>query len=266
LSGKVSHAADFFRVLARTFTEVQEIDASSFAAKIDSRFMRRHLIASRFVIESLGIYAVEEQRELATERRRIDDLLARCLSKKYGALLARYANRLLAGGVATRTARLYLRAAESFCNGVGADSTLPWRAEEAVRHLIKSPGHAASLARFMTHCREHEGWDVRLPPKPLWEKSSGKKTADQVKRLRKALQRTADTPDAELTTRDVARVLSLALGVPAAQLLRERAAGLVVQAGDGSVKITSEATIGTGDPLSRYARRWAALASREQKK
>jgi ribosomal protein L29 len=264
LRQSLDRAASFFAALEKAFACAQEIDAKSLAERMDSRLLRKHLLASRFLAATLGLDETEGHRELVTERRRIAQIISRCEKAKYGVVLAQYVEWLRAAGVADRTARLYLRAAESFCADVGVDASQAWCEQDALRYLAKMPGHAASLSRFFRYCRECRGWDVRLPPRALWAGTSEKRAADKVKRLRKALQRVGSVDTATLTTREVARILSIAVSLPAAQLLRERSAGRVVLHGDGSVELGPQAVIAAVDALYPYARRWLALAAREQ--
>jgi hypothetical protein len=264
LRQSLDRATSFFAALEKAFASAQEIDAKSLAERMDSRLLRKHLLASRFVTATLGLDETEGHRETMTERRRIAQIISRCEKAKYGEVLEKYVEWLRAAGVADRTARLYLRAAESFCADVGVDASQAWREQDALRYLAKMPGHAASLSRFFRYCRERRDWDVRLPPKSLWVGTSEKRLASQVKRLREALRRVSDLDAAALTTREVARILSIAVDLPAAQLLRERRAGRVVLHGDGSVEVRPEAVIAVADVLYPYARRWLDLAEQGQ--
>jgi len=257
----LDRASSFFAALEKSFASAEEIDAQSLAERMDSRLLRKHLLASRFLVATLELNETEGNREIATERRRIAQIISRCGKAKYGEVLEHYVEWLRAAGVADRTARLYLRAAESFCADAGVDASQAWREQDALRYLAKMPGHAASLSRFFRYCRECRGWDVCLPPRSLWVGTPAKRDADQIKRLRKALQRVGGMDTAILTTREVARLLSLAVGLPATQLLREREAGRVVLHGDGSVELAPQAVIATADALYPYARRWLDLAA-----
>ena len=129
-----------------------------------------------------------------------------------------------------------------------------------IGHLRASPGQGANLARFVSYCRKKFGWNVRIPDAKLW-KNSANKTTRQLQELRKALRATIGVADSALTTREVGRVLSLALDIPAAQLLRERDAGQVVMYANGAIEVTDQAVLVPEDPLYRYARRWADLGN-----
>jgi hypothetical protein len=263
LSGLIEHSAGFFQALAEKFQSAEEISAQSVAKAFDSRVLRKHLLASRFLADALQIAGLEDEVEAVTEWRRVNDLLARVRGTRWGALLERYAEWMFAREVAVRTARLYLRAAEAFCDAAGASDIAPWAESDAISYLSSSPGHAASLTRFMTFCREWKGWDVRMPPKSLWTRAPSAKTAEEVKRLRKLLKRMSAKETDLLTTREIARVLSLATGVPAARLIRERQAGAVAVDERGSIAVTQDAVISAEQPLYRFARRWAELAARQ---
>jgi hypothetical protein len=256
----LERAASFFAALEKAFASAREIDAQSLAERMDSRLLRKHLLASRFLATTLGLDETEHHRETMTERRRIAQIISRCEKAKYREVLEQYVEWLRTAGVADRTARLYLRAAESFCADVGVDPSQAWREQDTLRYLAKMPGLAASLSRFFRYCREGRTWNVSLPPKSLWVGTSAKRLASQIMRLREALRRVSDLDTAALTTREVARILSIAMNLPTAQLLRERRAGRVVLHGDGSVEVGPEAVIAVADVLYPYARRWLDLA------
>ncbi len=257
----VERAAEFFRALDRSFSVPQDVTAKTLTAEFDSFFLRKHLLASRFVVTFLKLEGFDEERELATECRRFEAILARTSSEKYGALLASYAAQLINEGTAARTSRLYVQAAEAFCAHAKFDGSVPWLESRMIAHLKVLNGQRANVARFVSYCRKNRGWDVRIPAENLW-KNDSRKTQGQLQELRKALRATAGVPDGALSTRAVGRVLSLALDVPAAQLLRERDSGQVVVNDDGAIKVTEHAVLTADDPLYRYARRWADLSRR----
>lgn len=265
LKQKIEHSAEFFEQLDQRFEALSAVTTESMTGCFDSRFLRKHLLASRFVTEQLDLQDFAACRNSEAERRRYADILARAKNEKYGTLLAAYAEHLAEKRVAMRTARLYLRAAEAFCAHADVGPAAPWREERIIGYLRSAPGQGASLARFVTYCAKELGWDVRVPHKQLW-KSASTTMATQVKELRKALRETDNVPSSALTTREVARVLSIALGVPAAQLLRDRDAGKVLVHETGGIEVTDQAILLPADPLHRYAQRWADLASRNRSK
>lgn len=261
---QIAHAAGFFRLLDRAFEDVADIDAASLMQRIDGRQLRRYLLASRYVIQTLQLDLLEE-RERAAEQRRTQAIIDRSTAKKgnVGATLRSYAEWLTAHGVAPRTARLYLRAAESFSQQVSFGNA-GWTQDQLVRYLKKSPGHRASLTRFVSYCRKSLGWDVKMIPQATLAAAVRRPSpvARQVAQLRKAIAAASKMQEGTMPTKTVVRILSLALDVPAAELLRARNAGDVSVREDGAIEVAVDAVFEPSDSLYRYARRWAELGLR----
>lgn len=259
LRAQINRAAEFFRVLDQRFESMDEINAKSFVQRLDSRFLRRYLTASRHVLASMNLEDIILARDERAEAQRTTNILADSADQPHGPMLRAYGQWLDAIGIAARTARLYLRAAESFCRLASLDGSVPWQPSALVAYLKKTPGNAANLGRFVRYCRKQLGWDVEMPAKTLWRPTASRATRD-VRELRIALKTLDARPDASLTTKELARVLSLALGVSAAQLMRKRAANGVKRYPDGSIEIEQDAVIGVSHPLHRFAQRWADRA------
>jgi len=259
LRAQINRAAEFFRALDQRFESMEEVNAKSLVQRLDSRFLRRYLTASRHVVASLNLDGITVARGERVEVQRTTNILAESANQSHGPMLRAYAQWLDGIGIAARTARLYLRAAESFCRLATLDGSIPWQPSELVAYLKKTPGNAASLGRFVRYCRKQLGWDVEMPAKTLWRPTASRATRD-LRELRIALKTLDARPDASLTTKELARVLSLALGVSAAQLMRRRATTEVKRYPDGSIEIEQDAVIDVSHPLHRFAQRWADRA------
>ncbi len=263
---KIAHAAGFFRLLDRAFEDVAEIDAASMMQRIDGRQLRRYLLASTYVIQTQQLDLVQE-RNRATEQRRMQAIIDRSGAKNgnVGATLKSYAEWLTAQGVAPRTARLYLRAAESFSQQVPLGDA-GWTQDQLLRYLKKSPGHRASLTRFVSYCRKSLGWEVKMIPEAALAAAVGRPSpiVRQVEQLRRAIAAASKMEEGAMPTKTVARILSLALDVPIAQLLRMRNGGAVSVREDGAIEMADDAVIEPSDALYRYARRWAELGRRHR--
>lgn len=257
LRGRVSNSAGFFQELEKHFRAAEEITSESLCAKIDSRLLRKHLLASRFVVSHLQLDGFEETREGATEHRRAEDILSRCQGMPWHGVLSEYLMRLRHEKAAPRTARLYLRAAETFCVNARVDASKPWPELAIVNHLKHLPGSANSLSRFVAHCKDRYGWDVQVPDKAKWA-SPSTKIKKSVETLRKALRDAATQPIDQMPMKVVTRVLSTAMGVPASQLTTDRD-GVTHVMKDGAIQVTDEGLIELGSPLHPFAKRWADL-------
>jgi hypothetical protein len=265
LRRRVGHAAEFFRELSRLFPEEGAVGAKSMAAAFDSRFLRRHLLASRFALARIDVPDFKEACGEATERRRAADILLRSRGKPYAMVLDSFAGQLFREQVAPKTIRLYLRAAEAFCVHGRVASDCPWHEDALVGYLKSSPGQAASLGRFIRYCRLSLGWEVRLPEKKAWT-AAHTRVARDVSGLRDVLKELRRVPTSSAPTKKLARLFSLAFGVPAAQLIRERDAGRIRVAESGTIEITDDAKLHPHDALYEFAARWVELARRRSSK
>lgn len=261
LISQIQHASTFFREFDRHFSREQDVSAQALSERIESRFMRSHLLASRFVVQALALNTFDETRALASEQRRAADVLTEAEGARHGALVLAYDQWLTEMGTAARTKRLYLRVAQDFCTDGKVDSDTPWVERQAIRYLTARPGQAANLGRFINFCKRSKGWDVKLPTKELW-KGKPPQAQERVKALRKALASAEGASRIPATSQALARVLSLALDVPAAQLLRARANGDVKVHTNGDIEVTVDGRIAVSDPLYPIAQRWVELGAR----
>lgn len=257
---RIANAAEFFVELEQVFPSQENINGSAFAERIDSKMHRKYLLASRFLVTYLHLEAFDESREIATERRRTEDILARNKSELFHGLLEEFAAQLARERTALRTVRLYLRAAEVFCVNAYATEATPWSESALVAHLKHFPGSANSLSRFVSHCKVRYGWDVQMPEKAKW-KDPTQKTKKTLTVVKAALRHTSLGSVHEMPLRAVTRLLSAAMGVPASRLLEP--AILERQPNDNNaIFVTEDGLIEPGSPLHPFARRWMDLIRR----
>ena len=250
--------ASFFRLLGDAFAALEDVTPAAMGRRIPSAVLRRHLIASRFVLGERDLGELTEQRSVKAETERSANVIGDAEGEPYQEVLQRYGAWLQGKGTALRTARQYLRSAETYARAVRLDGGKPWKYDTMVVFLRKHPGLGANLGRFTTFCREHLGWDVAMPPKADWkgyrstERLGERKLADVVRKL---ASRSAES----WTTKDLARVLSLSLGITAVELTRTRTVRDMRRA-DGAIAIAKDAVIAPGHPLHAFAVRWAQRA------
>ena len=258
LRAQTSHAADFFRELGRTFKTAEAINAKSLTASVSSKILRAHLLASRFIVSKLELTQFDDARALRSEHLRIANILDQGGDRPYKAVLAVYADWLANQKIAIRTRRMYVRAAENFCAHCQLDGSSAWPVQGLIDYLIASPGQAASLGRFVTYCQIELNWNVRMPAKTLWHRVPDNTKRD-LKLLQKIVKSMEEKVASKITTQELGRLFSLALGVSASQLLRERRSAGVRRHDGGAIEIMPAALIGPSHPLYRYAQRWADL-------
>jgi hypothetical protein len=250
--------ASFFRLLGDAFAALEDVTPAAMGRRIPSAVLRRHLIASRFVLGERDLGELTEQRSAKAETERSANVIGDAEGQPYQEVLQQYGAWLQGKGTALRTARLYLRSAETYAKAVRLQAGTPWQRETMVAFLRKNPGLGANLGRFTTFCREHLSWDVAMPPKADW---TGHRSAERLtqRKLAQAIKEMSSRPSGSWTTKELARVLSLSLGIPAEELVRMRASGTIRRL-DGSIAIATDAVVAPRHPLYAYAVRWAERA------
>jgi hypothetical protein len=256
-------SVEFFLELQGKFVGSKEITSKYMSERFGSKFLRKYLVASRFVIERLNLERFQEAREDVAERGRALAIVERASEKLYGPLLHSYAAHLEGHGSNLRTMRLYLRAAEAFCVDRNIKNSAAWPSGTLEAYLIKSPGHFASLTRFVTFCRKHLKWDVAMPRKGDRPVKPLQAVQDRTE-LRRQMKKVADVPPSCQTTRQLGRILALSLGVPAVQLVKDRKEHVPHRQPDGSIYMMDDAIIAKDSPLFRYAQRWVELSERHR--
>lgn len=260
---RVNQAAAFFQGVEKHFKSLDEISSETLCKKVGSRFLRKHLLATRFLVAHLQLDGFDEARESLAEGQRADDILTRCVGKPWHEILVNYLGQLKRKNTAPRTARLYLRAAEAFCMNAHVDGSKAWSDGAILAHLKHSPGTANSLSRFVAHCRDCYGWDVWLPDKTKWT-SPSLKVKKAVEAVRKALRAAHAHPVETLPMKTVVKVLSSAMGVPMSRLT-EGVCGSSEARPDGSILVAEDGLVELGNPLHPFAKRWVDLVKHRRR-
>ena len=267
LRTSLRQAAEFFQSLGEAFPSPDALNAKTLVQALGPKALRRHLLASRFVLLRLEHSGVVDSAEMTqaraahVERQRHDQVLVDAQATPYGPLLEGYAQALRDQAVAPRTARMYLRAAERFCAQVHVDGQVPWSAVDLQSYLVASPGQGASLARFVSHCGTARGWNVAMPARDLW-KSTLSDDQKSFRRFKRVLRLTAMQYVETLSTKALAALFGHSLGVSAAYMLRHRRDHGAPRNADGAIVVLPDAVIGPRHSMHPHARRWAELAER----
>lgn len=251
----------YFQAIELAINDRDKLDSNSLHAAISSPVHRRHLLAYRFLIKTLGEQGAIAAREESNEARRLEAILVRAEGKAYAQLLKDFVDAQRVKGTANRTIRLYAGVAQSFCERADASSDAGWRQGAVLVFLKHTPGAASSLSAFVGFCRRHKGWDVSMPSKQVQRELAGVGQHAE-DRLRKALTATLDRPVGDLKLFEVARVIAAATGLSLRNLIGATTVG--PEGGDGSIFLAVDAQIVPGHPLHPYAVRWRALLDLRQ--
>ena len=182
LHGRSGHQPNCFKIFTSHETFFERIDAefpaltdiheTSILDRLGVTLLRKHLLVSTFLQERLGISFRAEAKEDSAEKARIQEKLIKNIREPWAPLLTGYESWLSNEKVTVRTKRLYLRAAENFCQTEKLKSDAAWGTNALPSFLKKNPGSRASLFRFVSYCRVIMKWEVEVPSRPQSSSSS----------------------------------------------------------------------------------------------
>lgn len=153
----------FFELIDAHFEFTHQIQEETLLENLGVALMRQHLLASIFLQESLVITIRSEKKSDSAENSRINEKLIKNSREPWFPLLKSYHFWLKDKEISTLTKRLYLRAAEKFCQTGKIKHDSAWNDNVLYLFLKKHPGSRASLFKFITYCRIELGWPVKIP-------------------------------------------------------------------------------------------------------
>jgi hypothetical protein len=168
----------------------------------------------KFLRECIGLAPDPASKEVLVENQRINAIIMRTSGKAWGTLIAGYREWLESEQMIPRTRRLLLRAAEAFCQSQKVDGKSAWSARAIPAFLRRSPGHRASLFKFVTYVRSQFTWVVSMP-RAIPRTKPPTTIHDLDKLMRRVMERGVEV----VPVRQLARIIAKALGFRVAQLL-----------------------------------------------
>lgn len=153
----------FIQRLDATFAEGAEVSVSVLLDQFGSKALRRHLLVTEFLKQTLGLTISAKQRADSSCEDLVADTLRESATAPWGALLADYVNALDAGKLAARTRRMYVRTAAHLCQAAQLSPDHRLTTPILGHYLSHNPGARTNIARFVRHCFERWGWEVSMP-------------------------------------------------------------------------------------------------------
>ncbi len=202
--------------LDATYAEIVEISPDTLLRDFGTATLRKHLLVRRYLEEALSIKVSQSSREDAADRDRIKVKLAEHGGKPWGPLLKEYASWLDGLDISTRTRRLYIATAATFCAEIKIGPS-GWTENQAQRHLLRHPGAYSNLLRFVGFCSEVRGWKAVIPPQSRIL-NIRTKTPATVVRLRKLLDMVNAEGPEHVQDSVLCRVLALSFGLTIAKM------------------------------------------------
>lgn len=240
----------FFERLDAQFESAQNVQEKELLEYFGVGFIRKHLLASIFLQENLGVTIRAEAKIDHANQVRIREKIVKSAKESWAPLLKNYYLWLNEKPLSTLTKRLYLRAAENFCQNAKLTADRVWRDGALETFLKQNPGSRASLFRFVTYCRLELGWEVTMPQKKI---SNATNVVPRLKSL--LMQIDAKGLDA-VDSKILGQTLALSLGYRQAEFLTET---LAVEIIDGqAMLICGEEKILLVEDLIGIASTWIA--------
>jgi hypothetical protein len=201
----------FFERLDAGFTSSNEVTEQALVKVFGTQTLRKHLLATQFLRERLGVAVSAQSKALSAENDRIETILLEGKRKPWGPLITQYALFLEARKLAKRTVRMYLSTAAAFCATAKVGAS-PWVAGQLERYLTRNAGARNNLSTFVTYCQGEMKWDVEMPQKgvsvrPLVD------PVQSVSKLRVLLDKAAATGSEKASLQTVSGILATALGL-----------------------------------------------------
>jgi hypothetical protein len=234
-----SHQIIFERIDAQ-FLRLQDVTAHNLLEVFGTSELRKHLLASQFLTETLGLAMTAELKAESADLERIRSKLLESKKSPWGRILERYASWLLDSGIPVRTRRLYLATAEAFCQSVKFSEEGPWSDDSIEHFLRKKPGLRANLFKFVGHCSRAYGWQVKMPPRSVTQRRLSAAPAT-VLQLQKLLHNVSIQGIDKVDQKTLARIIAKSLGFPMKAILSLAHAECVAQSGKIVLKINGEA-------------------------
>lgn len=208
-----SHHALFERLDAQ-FPIRAEATAETVLQFIGTATLRKHLLASRFLAEELGIVFSDQLKSDASELDRIEDKLRCCRKQPCADVIMFYHEWLSNAKLQLRTIRLYLSTAVTFCEMAKVkDQAWPHIALEGF--LRQRPGLRNNLSKFVKYCQLAYGWKVEMPrrlPKPTFDDQKRKLILELRKLTQQVAHQGIGEVDLKVLEKIIARSLALRIG------------------------------------------------------
>lgn len=153
----------FFETLDTACDCVEEVTGQALLDSFQVSGLRAHALPIRYLAESCGVVISHERKCAHAEQRRVTDLLERYRSEPWGPSLEQYAEWLGSRGTATRTSRLYLSTAATFCRMELGHKCASHTASMLQRFLKHRPGLRANLYSWNTFCNESQSAAIAMP-------------------------------------------------------------------------------------------------------
>lgn len=207
-------------VFARHFGLFEAVDAGCHSlTDVTSDFLldrfgvaglRAHALPMRYLSKCYGIVMDGTVKADHVEQQRIRKILEENRVEPWGDVLRRYSEWMVAKGVAVRTRRLYLSAADRFCRTETVEATGGYTSDQ-IRHFLKRhPGHRANLFKWNAFGREVLGCDAGIPPARRHGRSPTT-VRELGKLLRKVEAAGADQAPVKLLERVIAKAFGYSL-------------------------------------------------------
>jgi len=207
----------FFERLDVQFLDSTDITEQALLQTFGTAGLRRHLLATQFLEAYLSLEITAQAKSENADLERIQTKLQENRKQPWGSILVNYSELLRKDELPARTRRMYVSAAEVFCQyAKPSNKSCP---ESSIEHFLrKKPGLRANLSRFVGFCNRTYCWGLTMPPiDKLRAKLNG--SPKTVAHLKKLLRTVVDQGVDNADQKTLARIIAKSLGFPAKEIL-----------------------------------------------
>jgi hypothetical protein len=155
-----------FATIGEGCADPAEIGQERLLALLGAEGLRRNHLVVRFLVERLSLSWDPGIAEAVLERGRIGAVLAACAGEPWVPAIQGYHDHLWrARPLQPKTVRVYLTAASALLRHARVTELAELGQAHVTGHLRRKPGHAASLARFLSYAANATGVELTLPEK-----------------------------------------------------------------------------------------------------
>lgn len=256
LLGMIQRHQPFFERIDAGFASAMELTGAVLLQMFGTAALRRHPLPTAFLAEQLDIHVDSSDKEDVAEFSRINELLISAKGEPWCELLHVYHRALMTCEVSLRSVRMYLSSAAHFCASAKIGSEA-WVGGALERYLDAKPGARNNLSRFVSFCRQTQGWAVHMPAKGILVRPLPNPVCS-ARKLRDLIHK-ANSTGMENAPRDVlVAILAEALGFTRATVASSTANDFRVTT-DAVVYCCGQERIRIPQELEPYARRLAEI-------
>jgi hypothetical protein len=209
------HHVDFFSQIDTYFADLNEINTVSLTRALGSYQLSRYRLASDYLSRQLARPLEGQERIDCAEEERIFRQIRSCEAPHHYEVLSEYHDSLKGRDLKPLTRRLYIKAARNLLESTKHVTRITHK--RLGKHLLKHPGHRASLSAFVRYLNTYHGRDLYIHTTSNRTKPNTSALASELKVL---VQAATDATSHSARSAYVAKALALSFGLYLGDILK----------------------------------------------